>query len=273
MADEERAEAWVFAFRGRELLVLEEGDAVRLPGAGAWAALGVRAVADHALWVEGPPHRAVELAPDAEAPPGAAFHGLRALFGRLDEALFGAAGRAVQVVEWDRTHRFCGTCGTPTERVRGEMARRCPRCGALHYPRVSPAMIVRVEWGDRILLGRGPHLSPGMYSTLAGFVEPGESLEETVAREVREEVGIEVRDIRYFGSQPWPYPGSLMVAFTAEYAGGELRPDPRELEDAGWFGVDDLPGIPSPLSIARWLVDDWVRQRRGGRPEPLRTSS
>jgi NAD+ diphosphatase len=263
--------AWVFAFRGRDLLVVEQGEAVSLPGAAAWAALGLAAVAEHALGLVGPAHRAVELPAELEPPPGTAFHGLRGLYGRIEEAAFRAAGRAVQVVEWDRTHRFCGTCGTATERVEREMARRCPGCGAVHYPRVSPAVIVRVEHGDRILLGRGHTFPPGRYSVLAGFVEPGESLEETVAREIREEAGIEVANVRYFGSQPWPFPNSLMVAFTAEYAGGELRPQPEELEDVRWFTLDELPPVPPPMSIARALVDDWV-QTRGGDARMLRTS-
>lgn len=271
MSEDRESPAWVFAFRGRELLVLESGDAVAVPAAAAWEGLGLETVAGHALWPEGPAHRAVELPAGAEAPPGASFQGLRGLFGRLEEAAFRAAGRAVQVVEWDRAHRFCGTCGTPTTPAAGEMARVCPACGAAHYPRISPAVIVRVERGDRILLARGPGWPPGRFSVLAGFVEPGESLEETVAREVREEVGIEVEEVRYFASQPWPFPHSLMVGFTARHAGGEIRPQPGEIEEARWFGLDDLPLVSPPLSISRWLIDDWVA-KRGGDVRSLRTS-
>lgn len=264
---------WIFAFRGSELLVVGEGEHVALPDGAAWARLRLSAAAEHDLGEhDGARLRAVELAHGAEAPAGAAFHGLRALHGRLDAAHYRLAGRAVQVVEWDRTHRFCGSCGHATERLATETARRCPHCGALHYPRVSPAVIVRITRGDRILLARGPGSPPGRFSVLAGFVEPGETLEETVAREVREEVGIRVADVRYFGSQPWPFPHSLMVAFTAEYAGGELRLQPDEIEEAGWFTADALPTVPPSLSVAWSLIDDWV-QKQGEDARKHRTSS
>ncbi len=141
--------------------------------------------------------------------------------------MFRVAGRAVQIVEWDETHRFCGRCGGPTERVPGERARLCTTCGHSAYPRIAPAVIVRVTRGDALLLARGRRWTEPIYSLVAGFVDPGESLEETVAREVREEVGIEVGDIRYFASQPWPFPHSLMLGFEAEHAGGEIRSTTR----------------------------------------------
>jgi NAD+ diphosphatase len=189
-----------------------------------------------------------------------AFHGLRRLWGALDDAAWRLAGRAFQVVEWDRDHRFCGRCGTATRRgdKPGELARNCPSCGLQHYPRISPAAIVLIQDGDRLLLARSPHFAPGVYSTIAGFVDPGESLEETVVREVREEVGVELRNVRYFDSQPWPFPHSLMVGFTAEYAGGEIVIDPTEIEDARWFTPHDLPKLPAPLSIARRLIDSFL---------------
>ena len=191
-----------------------------------------------------------------------AFQGLRRLWGALDEEAWKLAGRAVQIVEWDRDHRFCGRCGAGTERKAGELARVCPRCGLQQFPRISPAVIVRIERGDQLLLARSPHFAPGVYSTLAGFVEPGESLEETVAREVREEVGVEVRNIRYFGSQPWPFPHSLMIGFVADWDSGEIRLQEGEIEDAGWFELDSLPGLPSRFSIARALLDDFIARRR-----------
>jgi NAD+ diphosphatase len=164
----------------------------------------------------------------------------------------------VQIVEWDRTHRFCSRCGEPTERMVNERARRCARCGLLAFPRLSPAVIVRVLRDDQILLGHNRAFPPGLYSVLAGFVEPGETLEETVEREIFEEVGIEVTDLRYFASQPWPYPNSLMLGFTARHAGGEIRVDQQELADARWFSRDNLPELPGKLSIARRLIDDWL---------------
>ena len=201
---------------------------------------------------------AVGLADSASPPGDHGFHELFPLFGQLPDDHFAIAGRAVQIVEWDRTHRYCGGCGEPTVDEPRERAKRCTACGQLAFPRISPAVIVRISRGNEILLAHGTRFPEAYYSVLAGFVEPGESLEETVAREVREEVGVEVQNIRYFGSQPWPFPNSLMVGFTAEYAGGDLAPDPREIADVRWFSVDDLPHIPPPVSIARWLIDAFV---------------
>jgi NAD+ diphosphatase len=185
---------------------------------------------------------------------------LRALYGTLDETTFAVAGRAAHVIDWATTHRFCGRCGTPTTRDPSERAMRCPSCSLTVYPRIAPAVIVLVRRGEQALLARGARFPLPFYSTLAGFSEVGESLEETLAREVREEVGIEIDRIRYFGSQPWPYPNSLMIGFFAEWAGGELKPDQSEILDARWFSAHELPLVPPPLSIARRLIDTWVRE-------------
>lgn len=258
------APGWWFVFRGRDLLVASEGEALRLPLAADAAELGVEPLRVLALEaVDGTAAWAAEAPPEWEPPAGLELRGLRATWGLLDEPLFRMAGRAVQLVDWDRTHRFCGFCGTPTEVRAAERARECPACGLVAYPRLAPAVIMLVRDGDRLLLGRHAGLAPGMYSTLAGFVEPGESLEEAVAREVREEAGVEVRNVRYFGSQPWPFPHSLMIGFTAEYAGGELLVDPAELEDARWFGLDELPTVPPKLSIARHLIDAFLAELEG----------
>jgi NAD+ diphosphatase len=234
-----------------------------VPDAAEWAALDLPTDEPLAVgllngaeaWAAGLP---TGFSAAMEPPEGMAFLGLRRLWGRLDEAAWKLAGRAAQIVEWDRDHRYCGRCGAGTARKPGELARVCPRCGLHHFPRISPAVIVRIERGDEILLARSPHFAPGVYSTIAGFVEPGESLEQTVAREVREEVGVEVTNVRYFGSQPWPFPHSLMIGFVADWASGEIRLQEEEIEDAGWFRVDTLPGLPSRLSIARALVDDFI---------------
>lgn len=164
------------------------------------------------------------------------------------------AGRAAQIIEWDRAHRFCGVCATPTEHKPGERARICPACAHIVYPRISPAMMALVVKGREILLGRSAHFPPGMYSALAGFVEPGESAEECLMREVREEVGVEVANLRYFGSQSWPFPHSLMLAFVADWAGGEIVPQAGEIEDAQWFALDSLPKLPPNFSIAGRLI-------------------
>jgi NAD+ diphosphatase len=207
----------------------------------------------------GVPVYAAMVPEDAEIPEGLEAVGLRGLFGVLDDPTFALAGRAFQLAEWDRTHRFCGVCGTGTEAAAHERARVCPQCGHLHFPRVSPAIITRVDRGDEILLAHAPGFPEGMYSVLAGFVEPGESLEDAVAREIHEEVGVEVTDVRYFGSQPWPFPHSLMVGFTARHAGGDIEVDGAEIDDAAWFPREALPHIPPRLSIARWLIEDWLR--------------
>lgn len=183
---------------------------------------------------------------------------LRALHGRLTDDAWSVAGRAFQLAEWDRTHRFCGACGGPTTPSRGERARVCAACGLRSYPRHSPAVIMRITRGDEVLLGRAPRFPAGMFSTLAGFVDPGESAEDAVRREVREEAGIEIGEPRWFGSQSWPFPHSLMLGFTAEWTAGDLERDPDELEDLGWFRRDALPILPPPASIARRLLDDWI---------------
>jgi NAD+ diphosphatase len=198
-------------------------------------------------------------------PPGLALLGLRSLFGRLPEEQFWLAGRAVQLVDWARTHQFCGQCGARTHTAPHERSKKCPQCGHASYPRLSPAVIVRVErqgkHGREILLARHRRYGLPIYSVLAGFVEPGETLETCVQREIREEVGLTVKNIRYFGSQPWPFPNSLMIAFTAEYEAGELTMEEAELVDAQWFRPDNLPPYPPPLSIAHRLISDFIGQK------------
>jgi NAD+ diphosphatase len=188
---------------------------------------------------------------------------LMGLYGRVDDLRWTLAGRAVQLVEWDRTTRFCGRCGTPTEAMVDERARRCPRCGMLAFPRLAPAVITLVEREDgHALLARGRTFPVPMYSCIAGFVEPGETMEEAVHREVREEVGVSITDVRYISSQPWPFPHSLMIGFEATWVAGDIVIDPKEIVDAQWFGRDDLPMIPPGMSIARTLIDRWLA--RGG---------
>jgi NAD+ diphosphatase len=199
--------------------------------------------------------------PEGFTPPeGMKLVPARSLYKRVDETLFAVIGRALAIAEWDVSHRFCGRCGTPTQLVPGERARRCPVDKTPFYPRISPAIIVLVTRGDTLLLGHNATFPEPMYSTLAGFVDAGESLEECVLREVKEEVGIDVKNVRYFGSQPWPFGRSLMVGFTAEYAGGDITVDGKEIDDARFFSVDELPRIPPRLSIARHLIDAFVER-------------
>ena len=188
--------------------------------------------------------------------------GLRETFGELDEELIWIAGRANQLIDWNRSHQFCGQCGHPTKDKSAERAKFCPSCGLVNYPRLSPAVIVAVIRNDELLLASNKRFKAGFFSVLAGFVEPGETLEECVAREVREEVGIRVKNVRYFGSQPWPFPNSLMVAFLADYEGGEINVNRSEIVEAGWFKADNLPLIPPRITIARHLIDRFVSEMR-----------
>jgi NAD+ diphosphatase len=197
-----------------------------------------------------------------DVPAGWRAVSLRAAMMALPAPLMMIAARAGQVVEWARTHRHCGVCGTATVHKAGERARQCPACGHLAYPRISPAMMCLVWRKGEVLLARSPGFAAGVYSALAGFVEPGESVEECVVREVREEVGVDVADLRYYGSQNWPFPHSLMLAFTARWTGGDIVPQPGEIEEAGWFPIDALPGIPPRFSISGHLIRDTVAAMR-----------
>ena len=192
--------------------------------------------------------------------PGDTLMELRDLFDVVEPAAYARAQRAFQLLHWRRTHRFCGACGMQLVRkTTGECAMCCPACRLDWFPRLNPVVITRITRGDRILLARRARGVLPFYSVIAGFVEAGETLEHAVAREIREEVGLEVRDIRYFGSQPWPFPNNLMIGFTAEHASGEIRVDVEEIGAAAWFTRDDLPPIPRPISISRWLIDDYLR--------------
>jgi len=222
-----------------------------------WPAHFIGMLDDEAVWGIDVPH--------GHDPADGGALDLYSYFGRASETEWTAAGRAVQLVEWARTHRFCGRCGTPTEQHAAERSMKCPACGLLAYPRLAPAMITLVTRGDpgpdqRALLARGVQFRAPMYSCLAGFVEPGESLEGAVVREVREEVGVEVGHVRYHSSQPWPFPHSLMIGFSAEWISGDIVCDPSEILDAQWFTRDALPNIPPRISIARKLIDAWLAE-------------
>ncbi|WP_229775857.1 NAD(+) diphosphatase [Deinococcus ruber] len=204
---------------------------------------------------------------------GFKFHRLRGLYGRISDALWLLGGYGYQIVEWDRTHHYCGYCATPTVRGDSERVRRCPNCGLSVYPRLAPAVMVlltRMHQGrPQILLCRSPQFPPGMYSANAGFVEPSETVEHAAHREMKEETNLDIKNLRYFDSQPWPFPHSLMLAFTAEYVspeegGGEIVPQPGEIEEARWFFHDELPQLPGRASISRRLIESVVGEIREG---------
>ncbi len=232
---------------GIDSVALPEGDAPALPLEGVRCVGLLEGRACWAARLQGPPGTGLLLEP------------LRRLFDRLPDELVAVAGRASQVLGFDRTHRFCGACATPTEETDGGHARRCPTCSLVCYPRLSPAMMVLVTRpgpkGPELLLATGARFTTRIYSALAGFVEPSESLEACVHREVEEEVGLKVRNLRYFGSECWPFPHSLMVAFLADYAGGEIRCQDGEIVDAQWFTADRLPTLPHRLSVSRRLIE------------------
>jgi len=246
-----------FPFRGDRLLVRVASERATLLDYAELVALGTDFEWAHYLGrLDDLDCYTVELDPIVEPPAETVLEGLRALYGRLADEHYSIAGRAVQILLWDQTHRFCGRCGQPTANAPAERAKLCPSCGLLSFPRLSPAVIMLVQRGDEFLLARNRAFAEGFYSVLAGFVEPGESLEEAVAREVREEVDLELKDVRYFGSQPWPFPHSLMIGFTAHYASGQIRPQTEEIAEAAWFNRHgELPRLPGKLSIARRLID------------------
>ena len=270
-------EGYWFVFRGDQLLVemgpLERpSDDPRVRARPAWARLPLQKNHD---WLGSAPLRclylgtlggqqcwAAELAKDADTPSGMAWEGLRALFSVLDDSHFALAGRALQLLDWDRTHQFCGRCGSRTEPHGEERVRICPACKLSAYPRVAPAVMALVRRGTQLLLARGPHFPPGMFSALAGFVEPGESLEQCIEREVLEEVGVRISNTRYFASQSWPFPHSLMIAFVCDWVSGDIKPQAGEIEEANWFEVLQLPKLPSKISIARRLIDAVVAEMR-----------
>ncbi|MBM3358455.1 MAG: NAD(+) diphosphatase [Betaproteobacteria bacterium] len=245
-----------FAFQGARIAVLNDADKPALPCCADLAEHGLTPVRSQYLGLyQGTHCYAVEIRESEPLPAGWSALGLRDLFGLVETQLAALSGRAYQILDWDRNHQYCSRCGTQTEPRPDERARACPSCGFTSYPPISPAIMILVTRGRELLLARKPVWPDGRFSALAGFVEPGEMLEDTVVRETREEVGVEIRNIRYFGSQPWPFPHSLMIAFTAEYAGGEISPDGVEIAEARWFDIEHLPKLPPSISISRRLID------------------
>ena len=245
------------------LLVQPAGEGFRLPRGAAPKGLGD--VATEPLWLgqwHGEPCWVVGLARDAAPPAGLQRETLVPMRGtKLPDELLSLGGMAMQGLWWESTSGHCPRCGTRTERIAGEWGRRCGSCRYEHYPHLHPAVIVLVKDGDRVLLARKREWAPGRYALVAGFVDNGESLEGAVAREVKEEVGVDVTDIQYVGSQNWPFPSQIMLGFVATYAGGTVAVDQEELDDARWFPADALPDGPSRHSIARFILDTHARGR------------
>ncbi len=256
--DEQRGR-WLLV-QNQGLVVVPDAGAVRLPEGelpgGLDGAVGpplcLGTLAGTPCWV-------AALPPDATLPPGFQRETLVPMQGtRLPDELLSLGGMAMQALHWQSTSGFCPRCGGPTERIPGEWGKRCPGCAYEHYPHLHPCVIVLVKDGGRCLLTRKTGWAPGRYGLVAGFVDNGESLEGAACREVKEEVGVEVTDLRYVGSQNWPFPSQLMIGFVARYAGGELAVDHEELEDARWFPGDALPSRPSRHSIAGFILDAYA---------------
>jgi NAD+ diphosphatase len=250
----------VMAFFKDRLVVATRGAAVMIPRPGDLAAAVLKPGTSLRLGtLRGKACEAWGLSQAPNLSDGLELAGLRTLYGRLAEDEFQAAGYAMQLLNWAADHRFCGRCASPMVLEMEDRALSCPDCRYTIYPRISPAVIVAITSGDRLLLARSGRF-PGrrMFSVIAGYVEPGETLEDCVRREIREEVGLTVRRIRYFGSQAWPFSGSLMVGFTAEHAAGRIAVDGKEILEADWFAPDRLPEIPGKISIARELIDWFV---------------
>ncbi|WP_353571962.1 NAD(+) diphosphatase [Candidatus Albibeggiatoa sp. nov. BB20] len=252
---------WLVFYRS-QLLVKKSSQTIEIP---TWADIqhsAAQVARQHYLGIKDGQHcYAVELSNIQNIPKTLQFYALRELLMDLSDEQFLLAGTALQIIDWDRNHQYCGRCGIEMQTDKFERAKRCPRCRLVNYPRISPAMIVIITRGEQVLLSRSPRFRPGVYSVQAGFVEAGETAEQTVEREVMEEVGLKVKNIRYFGSQPWPFPNSLMLAFTAEYESGELNINHDELEDGGWYHFSQLPKPPAQKSIA-WEMLQWFIQQQ-----------
>lgn len=204
---------------------------------------------------------AVSLQEDISDKLQAELNSLRSVLFFTDQDKFLLAGRASQLVDWYESHRFCGSCGAKTVHHRNERTLVCENCTHHFFPRISPCVIMLVTKGDKMLLARSSRYKADFYSCLAGFIEIGETPEETVRREVREEVSLEIKNIRYVSSQSWPFPSQLMLGFLAEYDGGEIIPDPTEIDDAKWFDIDSLPNVPSKkISVAGQLICTFIEE-------------
>ncbi|HCU99848.1 MAG: NAD(+) diphosphatase [Dehalococcoidia bacterium] len=253
--ENEHPRLWMLVQNGRVLFsekdsaLAGEDEAEQLPFTGAEHFIGT--LDGNLVWTAG-------IADETKPVDGWSFYDLFSVHGMTSEETWMAAGRAVQVIEWERTNRFCGRCGIANELVTGERALRCPQCHLLRFPQLSPAIITLVHRDDEVLLARSHRFPEGLYSALAGFVEPGETVEGALIREVKEEVGLQVKNLEYQSSQPWPFPNSLMLGFFAEYESGDIVLEEAEIAAADWFPVKALPNIPGSISIANRLITSWV---------------
>lgn len=254
-----------FIFQDDNILLKETANGLLIPTTNDLSTLQDLIIQKHYLGLYGSDPCFTASLPVQETLPllsGLAFHPVRHAYLQLNqnESLCHLITRAKQILYWDDTTQFCGQCGRKTESCENERAKQCLSCQRLIFPPISPVMLVLIARGEEILLARSAHFMPGIYSILAGFVEPGETLEQTVAREVKEEVNIDIKNIRYFSSQPWPFSSNLMLGFMAEYDQGTIQIDPKEIEDAQWFKSSALPPLPAPFSLSRQMIEHWLNQ-------------
>jgi NAD+ diphosphatase len=265
---ERDASAHWFLMAGSSIVVVELDGAYRLPSVRELGPLLPKIEKSFYLGrIDDRPCFAAEISEDPDLPPSLSLVGLRQIMG-ISEGGFPieAISYASEIIHWEKTHRFCSCCGNRMEDGKGEYVKVCIACGLHSYPRISPAVIVGVRRERELLLVQAHRHRAGIYSNVAGFVEAGESLEQTVAREVEEEAGIRVKNIKYFGSQAWPFPSTLMIGFTAEYESGEIRKEEAEIRDAGWFPAEALPSVPDRYTIARQIID-YLRESILGKRE------
>ncbi|MVX66598.1 NAD(+) diphosphatase [Clostridium chromiireducens] len=262
-----QASDFYFTFFKGSLLIKRENDVINIPVLDELNNLNVSYESEFFLGeMLGQSCFGVEASSQIELKDGYELISLREVGPLIDEELFLVAGRANQILNWDRTHKFCGKCGSKTKNKEEEIAKVCPNCNHVMYPVICPAIIVAVTKGDKILLAHNSGFINNMYSLIAGFVEAGEDLKSTVKREVFEEVGIKVKNIEFFNSSPWSFPNSLMIGFFAEYESGEIKVDGKEIMDANWFSVDNFPNIPKKYTLARKIIDEFVnRGEKDGR--------
>ncbi len=255
---EPQANAIWLAFHKTRMMMFADHQGPMVPEAERFSRFGIPHETEHFLGTYlGKPVYAVELGATDAVPEPFYLQELRHLAMEVDPDFFQLAGRALQILQWDRDHKFCSRCGEKVHPHETERAKVCSGCGFTQYPRISPCIITLVTRDEYVLLGRAPQWPENMYSTLAGFVEPGETLEAALHREVFEEVSIRVHRLSYMGSQPWPFPHSLMVGFYAQYLEGEIQVDGVEIADAQWFHIDELPRVPPVGSISRQLIDGY----------------
>jgi len=246
-----------FIFCNDELLVKSENNIVTIPSIKELTNLDLNNV-QYIGALNDENFFCAEMSEGAITPSLMYFSNLKALAHNLSEKMFWIGGRAIQIVNWNNNHLYCGKCGTLTHNVDGERAKKCPKCGLSNYPRISPAIIVAVINEGKLLLAHNTQFPKDLYSVVSGFVEVGETFEECVVREVQEETGIKVKNIEYFGNQPWPFPNSIMIGFTAEYESGEIQVDEVEISHANWYSPTELPVTPTGISIAKKLINWFI---------------